>query len=71
MELVKLILNLVVLIFPLIFSKKDSFYDERIKTINKLLETKKSDFEGMTKDEKSLALSSLIDDLHRIFELRT
>lgn len=69
-EWIKLGLNLLVLIIPLIFGKKDDFYNERIKTVNKLLSQKRKDFEGMSNAEKTIAMHELVSDLNRIFELR-
>ena len=69
MEFVKLLLQLIILIFPFIF-KKDNFYDERVKKVNALLKKKRKNFARMNEDERSIELSNLFDDIKRIVELR-
>lgn len=69
MEILKLILNIFVLIFPLIF-KKGIPYDEGIKKLNELISKKQKEFGAMNEDERTVALSNLLDDVKRVLELR-
>ncbi|CAK0745413.1 hypothetical protein CCP1ISM_2070003 [Azospirillaceae bacterium] len=66
----QLILQLVVLILPIIFSKKDGFQDEKIKFFINILKTEKDKFNAMSNDEKAAALNNLHNDLHNLFQLR-
>lgn len=70
MELAKLILKLVILIFPFIF-RKGIPYDEGIKKLNELIDKKTKEFSGMSHEERTIALSNLVDDVNRILMLRS
>lgn len=69
MELTKLILNLLVLLIPLIF-KKDNVYDEKIKKVNEEVSKAKKGFSKMSHEERTIALSDLLDRVNTILKLR-
>lgn len=70
METLKLILQFALLILPFILNKDKIPYDSKVKLLNELLTKKRKEFARMDKNERTIALSNLFDELNRVFGLR-